>query len=295
MGDLIRRLIGEDIAFSLQLAADLGKVEADPGQLEQVLMNLIINARDAMPTGGQLDVETANVTLDEQYARKHEGVRPGKYVMMAVRDTGHGMDPAQLTRIFEPFFTTKEVGKGTGLGLAMVYGVVKQSGGDVEVESEPGKGSCFRVYLPRVLADTELPTPSAAPVELPPIDSTHGRETILLVEDEELVREMARGLLLKNGYMVLEAGDGGQAMDVAAGHAQPIDLLITDVVMPRMNGPELERQLTAIRPELKVIFTTGYTDSALSRYGMFERGKTVLLKPFAPDDFLKMVREVLDG
>jgi PAS domain S-box-containing protein len=292
MADLIHRLIGEDIAFSLKLAPDLGKVEADPGQLEQVLMNLIINARDAMPTGGQLEVETANVMLDENYARKHEGVRQGSYVMMAVRDTGHGMNPAELTRIFEPFFTTKEVGKGTGLGLAMVYGVVKQSGGDVEVESELGRGSCFRIYLPRVLAAEESPAPAPAATAT---DGTHGRETVLLVEDEDLVRELARGLLRKSGYTVLEASDGGQALEVAASHASPIDLLITDVVMPRMNGPELERQLTAARPGLKVLFTTGYTDSALSRYGMYERGKIVLLKPFAPEDFLRTVREILDG
>jgi two-component system cell cycle sensor histidine kinase/response regulator CckA len=303
MEELVRRLIGEDIAFSLKLDPALGKIEADPGQLEQVLMNLIINARDAMATGGQIVVETANVTLDAAHVQNREGVRAGDYVMMAVRDTGEGMGPAQLARIFEPFFTTKEVGKGTGLGLAMVYGVVKQSGGDVEVESEVGKGSCFRVYLPRVPDATNGSTPPAMPeptsaTQTAPtthVDGTRGKETILLVEDEELVREMARGLLIKSGYTVLEAGDGKAALDVAGGHAQPIDLLITDVVMPRMNGPDLERHLTTARPGIRVLFTTGYTDSTLSRYGMFERGKTVLLKPFSPDDFLRMVREVLDG
>jgi signal transduction histidine kinase/CheY-like chemotaxis protein len=293
MEDLIRRLIGEDISFSLQLASNLGRVEADPGQLEQVLMNMVVNARDAMPTGGTLTVETSNAVVDEVYLRDHDSLRPGTFVVMAVRDTGIGMDEKQRGRIFEPFFTTKEVGKGTGLGLAMVYGVVKQSGGEIEVESAPGKGTCFKIYLPRV----DQPSPEAAPEKPAQTleENGRGRETVLLVEDEELVREMARNLLLKSGYTVLEAADGQDALRVAAEHPRPIDLLLTDVVMPNMPGPELERRIVESRPGIKIMFTTGYTDSTLSRYGLMDGKKTVLLKPFSPDDFLRTVREVLDG
>jgi PAS domain S-box-containing protein len=290
MEEMIKRLIGEDITFALKLDANLGRVEADPGQLEQVVMNLIVNARDAMPTGGSLTIATRNTTLGEDFSREHAGVEPGAYVMMEVRDTGCGMDEAQLSRIFEPFFTTKEVGKGTGLGLSMVYGIVKQSGGEIEVDSEPGKGTRFRIYLPQAAAAPAADRPASQPAT-----TDRGHETILLVEDEAMVRELARGLLIKSGYTVLEAANGPTALELVDRHAGTIHLLISDVVMPGMDGAELERQFATRRPDARIMFMTGYTDSALTRYGIFDERRTVLLKPFAPDDFLRTVRDVLDG
>jgi PAS domain S-box-containing protein len=289
MGEMIKRLIGEDIAFSLKLDENLGQVEADPGQLEQVVMNLVVNSRDAMPRGGSLTIETRNTTLDEEFARKHEGVESGAYVMMEVRDTGCGMDEAHMSRIFEPFFTTKEVGKGTGLGLSMVYGIVKQSGGEVDVSSEIGRGTSFLIYLPRVAVASKGDATADQPV------ADHGQETILLVEDEAMVREMAHNLLIRSGYSVLQASSGQEALELVERTPGTIHLLITDVVMPGMNGAELEKRFAAKRPGARAMFMTGYTDSALTRYGIFDARRPVLLKPFAPDDFLRTVREVLDG
>ena len=235
MEPMLSRLIGEDVELAVVPAADLGRVKADPGQIEQVIVNLVVNSRDAMPQGGRLTVETANVELDEAYARRHVSVPPGQYVMLAVSDTGAGMDEPTRSRVFEPFFTTKEPGKGTGLGLATVYGIVKQSGGDIRLYSEVGAGTTFKIYLPRVAETVSSPDPAAAPTATVP----RGDETVLLVEDEPEVRDLAREILQGSGYTVLQACDAQDAVFMAERHAGPIHLLLTDVIMPRQSGRAL--------------------------------------------------------
>ena len=286
---MLWRLIGEDIELRAMLADDLGSVRADAGQIEQVLVNLAVNARDAMPAGGKLTIETANVELDQEYARGHTSVAPGRYAMVAVSDTGSGMSPEVQARLFEPFFTTKEVGKGTGLGLATVYGIVKQSGGNIWVYSEPDKGATFKIYLPLVDEPVSAAEPNrgAAKVQT-------GSETVLLVEDEEAVRALAGRTLRRDGYTVLEAGDSEEALRVAAGHAGPIHLLLTDVVMPGMSGRLLAQRLAESTPDMKVIYMSGYTDDAIVHHGVLEPGLTLLQKPFTPKALARIVREVLD-
>ena len=288
---MLRRLIGEDIRLTSILAPDLGSIKADPGQVEQVVLNLCVNARDAMPRGGQLTLETANVTLDTAYARTHPEVQPGPYVMLAVTDTGCGMDAATQARIFEPFFTTKGVGKGTGLGLATVYGIVKQSGGSVYVYSEVGRGTSFKVFLPRV-ADT-APAASSRADKATPV--RFGRpETLLVVEDDPAVRALTRTVLKSSAYDVIEASDPEDALRWVEEHPQPIHLLVTDVVMPGMSGRVLAERLKEVRPEIKVLFVSGYTDDAVVRHGLLEAEVAFLQKPFSPDALARKVREVLD-
>ncbi len=287
---MLRRLIGEDVELRFVAKASRAAVLADPGQLEQVIVNLVVNARDAMPRGGKLTIETATVDLDAGYAWEHGTVEPGRYVMLAVTDTGVGIDRAAQARLFEPFFTTKEFGKGTGLGLATVYGIVKQSGGYIWVYSEPGQGATFKVYLPRVEPAGE---PVAAPQ--PPARALGGTETILLAEDEAAVRTLARRVLEKHGYKLLLAATGRDGVQVAEQHAAPIDLLVTDVVMPEMGGRELAQRLTARQPGLKVLFLSGYTDDAIVHHGVLDAGVAFLQKPFKPDDLVRKIRAVLDG
>jgi len=290
MDTMLRRLIGEDIDLVTVPGPALGRVKADPGQIEQVIMNLAINARDAMPRGGQLTIETANVELDEAYARRHVAVRPGPHVMLAVSDTGPGMDAETQARVFEPFFTTKEPGKGTGLGLATVYGIVKQSGGNIWVYSEPGRGTTFKIYLPRVEEAAEPVEPAKA-LAGPP----RGLETVLVVEDDEALRELAREILQSHGYTVLEARHGGEALPIGERHAGPIHLLVTDVVMPWMSGRELARRLMPAHPEMKVLYVSGYTENAVVHNGVLDPDTAFLQKPFTPDALARKVREVLDA
>jgi PAS domain S-box-containing protein len=288
---MLRRMIGEDIDLLTVPAPDLGQVRADPGQVEQVIMNLAVNARDAMPEGGKLTLETTNVALDESYTRNHIDVLPGRYVMLAVRDTGSGMDAETLSHIFEPFFTTKEEGKGTGLGLATVYGIAKQSGGHIEVSSEPGQGTTFRVYLPRIEAAYE-PAARGAPAEEMP----RGTETVLLVEDDVVVCELLRQMLQGSGYTVLEAGGARQALRMGERYApRPIHLLLADVVMPEMSGPQLADHLARVYPKMKVLYISGYTDAAVARHGKLSTKAPYLQKPFAPEVLARKVREVLDA
>jgi two-component system, cell cycle sensor histidine kinase and response regulator CckA len=290
MDKLLRRLIGEDIELFTILTPDLGRVMADPGQVEQVLMNLVVNARDAVAEGGKITIETANVYLDDDYAGKHASVESGAYVLLAVSDTGSGMDAATQERIFEPFFTTKGVDKGTGLGLSTVYGVVKQSGGSIGVYSEVGKGTSLKVYLPRVDAKTEVGLPEGATLAVSP-----GTETVLLVEDEQVVRHMARHILEASGYTVLEAASGPEAMEVCKVHDGPVDLLLTDVVMPHMSGPRLSEEVMKIWPGISVLYMSGYTDNAIVQHGVLKEGMHFLQKPFSPDALALKVRESLDS
>jgi two-component system, cell cycle sensor histidine kinase and response regulator CckA len=290
MVKMLPRLLGEDINVSTYLCSDLGMVKADQGQIEQVIMNLAVNARDAMPKGGELRIETANVELDQAYARQHPGAKPGNYVKLAVIDSGAGIDKQNLARIFEPFFTTKEVGKGTGLGLATVYGVVKQSGGYIWVDSEPGHGASFEIFLPRVSEPAAIITPSA------PLAEVRGRsETILLVEDSEPLRKLTRGFLESHGFQVLVAQDGENALQVEAGHAGKIDLLLTDIVMPGMNGRVLAEKLLAKQPGTRVLYISGYTDNFIAVQGALEQGMVLLHKPFTEEALIRKVREVLDA
>jgi CheY-like chemotaxis protein len=252
-------------------------------------MNLVVNARDAMPTGGKLTMETGNLILDEAFAREHHGVTPGPHVMLAVTDTGTGIDRATLARIFEPFFTTKEKGKGTGLGLSTVFGIAHQAGGTVWVYSELGKGTTFKVYLPRVDAEVEQLTPPQAPTTL------RGSETILLVEDDDQVREVAKSILRKAGYHVIEARHAGEALLHTERHPGAIHLLLTDVVMPQMSGPELAKRLASVRPDMKVLCMSGYTDDSIVRHGVLESQIAYIQKPITPETLSRKVRDVLDG
>jgi two-component system cell cycle sensor histidine kinase/response regulator CckA len=287
---MLGRLIGEDIALSTILQPGLWPITADPGQIEQVIMNLAANARDAMPTGGQLTIETGNIHLDESYAQTHLEAPTGPCVMLAVTDTGHGMDKPTQARIFEPFFTTKEPDKGTGLGLATVYGIVKQSGGDITVYSEPGQGTIFKIYLPAGEAAAKGPV-----VPQPhPSAGRGGHETILLVEDEKAVRELVRLILQAEGYTILEADSGGEALSLARRHQGQIDLLMTDVIMPHMNGRELAERLKALYPRLRVLFMSGYTNDTMVRHGVLTAEIKFLPKPFSPVTLASKVREVLD-
>lgn len=291
MDQLLRRLIGEDIEQLICTEANLGHVRVDPGQIEQVLVNLAANARDAMPDGGKLIIETKNVTLDDTYARQHAGVTAGPYVMLAVTDTGSGMDAAIWDHIFEPFFTTKDSNAGTGLGLATCYGIVKQHNGHISVYSEPGQGTTFKVYLPRVQAAAEA-LPHHTLVDILP----RGSETVLLVEDKPSVREVAARVLRAQGYTVLEAGNGDEALAVAQRNTTtPIQLLLTDVVMPQMGGKQLAEQLTAQYPGVKVLFTSGYTDTAITHEGRLAPGVAFLQKPFSAGILAQKTREVLDA
>ncbi len=286
---MLRRLIGEHLEMALVVGSGLGRVRADAGQLEQVIMNLVVNARDAMPEGGRLTLETANVELDETFVRAHMGARAGSYVMLAVSDTGVGMDAATQAHLFEPFFTTKGPGKGTGLGLATVYGVVKQHGGYITVESAPGRGAVFSVYLPRTDEGIERPAPSASDIR-----PTRGSETVLLVEDEQSVRDLIREMLLARGYRVLEARHGAEALLIAERHTGPIHLLLTDVVMPQMGGREVAQRLRPSRPEMKALFISGYTGVA-NTFDDTDLGAVLLPKPFTADALALKLREVLDG
>jgi CheY-like chemotaxis protein len=289
---MLRRLIGEDITLVTDLDPGLCPVETDPGQIEQVIMNLAVNSRDAMPQGGRLTIRTRTVELNEAYAEDRPSVRPGTYAVLAVEDSGVGMDEETKRHLFEPFFTTKEVGKGTGLGLAAVYGIVKQSGGHIEVESEPGRGTTFKIYLPRAREVAPAVRPSQL---LPPRPSpTHGSETVLLVEDEDGVRALARTILQVNQYNVLEARDGAEALKVTSDWSRPIDLMLTDVVMPQLSGYQLADRLKPARPGMKVLFMSGYTDDAISHHQVLSPDAHFLQKPFTPDVLARKVREVLD-
>ncbi|HEX5855033.1 MAG TPA: ATP-binding protein, partial [Thermoanaerobaculia bacterium] len=290
MDKMLRRLIGEDVDFVTRLDTSAGRVRADPGQLEQVIMNLAVNARDAMPRGGKLTIETANADLDEVYARRHAPVATGPYVMLAVSDTGVGMDAETQARIFEPFFTTKEKGKGTGLGLSTVFGIVNQSGGNVWVYSEPGKGTTFKIYLPRV---EEAPMPHETPSGL--YSSVQGTETILVVEDEVSIRTLARKVLESVGYRVVEAKSGPEALELVRRSGDPIHLLLTDLVMPEMAGTELASRLLESRPELRILYMSGYSDDAVVRHGLLDHRHHFLPKPFTPQVLLRKVREVLEA
>jgi CheY-like chemotaxis protein len=287
--EMLRRLIGEDIDLVAVLDPVLGRAKADLGQIEQIVMNLAVNARDAMPHGGQLTLETANVELDAEYARMHVGVRPGSYVMLALSDTGVGMDSATQARIFEPFFTTKGPRKGTGLGLAMVYGIVKQSGGNIGVYSEPGQGTTFKIYLPKIDDPVDGgPASSASP------SPSYGKETVLVVEDEEGVRTLVRDILEQSGYLVLEASHGAQALETSERHPGPIHLFVTDVVMPEMSGRELVQRLAILRPASKVLFMSGYTANAVVHRGALESETEFLQKPFTAATLTRKVRDILD-
>jgi signal transduction histidine kinase/ActR/RegA family two-component response regulator len=286
---MLQRLIGEDIELKTVPGSNLHLVKVDPAQIEQVIMNLAVNARDAMPAGGSLTIETANVVLDEAYAQTHPGVRPGPHVLLAVSDTGAGMDAQTQLRIFEPFFTTKEVGKGTGLGLSTVFGIVQQSGGHIGLYSEPDKGSTFKVYFPKTEDLAHVPaTLATQPATLA------GSETLLLVEDEQQLRNLARVILEKNGYQVMEAQNGEEALLLSERFSGSIDLLVTDVIMPKMNGRQLAEKITASRPTTPVLYISGYTDSTIVRHGVSENGIYFLQKPITPDTLLRKVREVLD-
>jgi len=286
---MLRRLIGEDIELVTILRADLGRVKVDPGQVEQIIMNLAVNARDAMPKGGKLTIETANVELDEPYAHSHLPCQPGHYVMLAISDTGTGMDVETQKHIFEPFFTTKEKGKGTGLGLATVYGIIKQSGGFIWVYSEAGHGSAFKIYLPRTMERGEVV--DVAPSHGEPLKGT---ETILLVEDEAALRAMVQGILIAHGYKVLEAANGMEALILSKQYSDPIHLLLSDVVMPQMSGRELAERMTCFRPAMKVLYVSGYTDEVIVHNGMLGLSTDFLQKPFTPAALARKIREVLD-
>jgi CheY-like chemotaxis protein len=284
-GQMLRRLIGEDVELALKLKPNAGNIKADPGHLEQAIFNLVTNARDAMPRGGRITIETEPVTLDGLYAKSHVGVQPGEYVMIAVSDNGHGMDAETRRRIFEPFFTTKETGKGTGLGLATVYGIVKQAGGDIWVYSEAGKGTTFKLYFPAVLepvSESDRDVVSAG-VEM-------GHKTILLVEDEQGVRDITARMLKLMGCTALTAASGAEALALASAHQGAIDLLLTDVVMPGMDGQQLAEQMRRSRPDIRVVYVSGYTENTISDHGVLDAGVEFLAKPFGRDALARKLR-----
>ncbi len=287
---MVRRTIREDILIQKYLQSDLDLIEGDVGQIEQIILNLAINAQDAMPHGGTLVFQTSNTVLDEAYADSHPGVLPGRYVMLVMSDSGTGMDEATMNRIFEPFFTTKEVGKGTGLGLATVYGIVKQHGGNIWVYSEPGKGSTFRVYFPRASRREDAVSSITSGEAMPT-----GSETILVVEDQEQVRRVTSLMLRQNGYTVIEAENGLRALEHAASFREPIHLLLTDVVMPGMNGRDLYEELKQMRPGIRVLYVSGYPREIISHEGILDEGVNLLSKPVTAETLTARVREILDG
>ncbi|MBU1055732.1 MAG: response regulator [Proteobacteria bacterium] len=289
MEKMLLRMIGEDIELRAFLAPDLGQIEADTGQIEQVIMNLIVNARDAMPEGGKITLETENVDIDEKYADTHTSVIPGSYVMLSISDTGIGMSDETRIRIFDPFYTTKDKGKGTGLGLSTVYGIIKQSKGNIWVYSEPGKGCTFKIYLPQV----EKPIPKA---ELMPksIDTLIGSETILVAEDDEMVRNFIVRALQGYGYKVLTAASGEEAIEISLAYKNTIHLLLTDVIMPGINSRDMEESIKTSRPKIKVLYMSGYTDNTIVHYGVLDPGKEFIAKPFTPESMARKVREVIE-
>jgi two-component system cell cycle sensor histidine kinase/response regulator CckA len=292
MGPMLRRLIGKDIDLSIDLFPSLSRVKADPGQIEQVIVNLAVNARDAMPDGGRITIATADAELSTAYAVAHPEVHPGPHVLLSVADTGQGMSDETQAHLFEPFFTTKERGKGTGLGLATVYGIVQQSGGHIRVNSAADRGSTFLIYLPRVEASED----GAQGADRPLLSHVSpGTETVLLAEDEEVLRRLAREILSGNGYKVLEAGNGREALLLSEAHRGKIHLLLTDVVMPKMSGRELGERIRLQRPDLRILYMSGYTDDDILRRGILEDGIPFLQKPFTPEALARKVREVLDS
>jgi CheY-like chemotaxis protein len=285
---MLARIIGEDVALKTAPGEGLGAVKVDPGQLEQILVNLAVNARDAMPGGGELTIETANVELDDEDCQRHQDMTPGQFVMLAVSDTGHGMSEGVKLHLFEPFFTTKPKGIGTGLGLATIYGAVKQAGGGIEVDSEPGEGTTFKIYLPRVEREVDRLEPVSKAADMP-----GGTETILLVEDEAAVRALALRILTRLGYKVLHAEDGGQACKLAQEYAERIDLLMTDVVMPGMNGRQLAERVVRIHPEAKVLYSSGYSGNVIAHHGVIDEGLSFIGKPYSPQALARKLREIL--
>jgi two-component system cell cycle sensor histidine kinase/response regulator CckA len=288
MDTMLARLIGDNVELAGELAPDLGTINADPSQIEQVLMNLAVNARDAMPQGGKITIATANTEIDETYARQNPSVKPGPYVMLTVSDTGVGMDRKNLSRIFDPFFSTKDTGKGTGLGLSTVFGIVKQSGASIHVYSEPGHGTTFRINFPRckqspVVMQQEQATPLRG-----------GSETILLVEDSEPLRELTRELLENCGYTVLDSGSPVEAIRIASRHKGALPLMITDIEMPRLSGTVLAKRLVKARPEIKVLYTSGHTEESVTDHGVLGRNYAFLEKPFTRDALIRKVRDLLD-
>jgi PAS domain S-box-containing protein len=288
---MVRRMIGEDIELTTILEEGLGKVKVDPRQIDQVIVNLAVNARDAMPNGGKLEIRTTNSDLDQTFALDHADAVPGNYVMLSVSDTGTGMSPETKARIFEPFFTTKELGKGTGLGLSMVYGIIKQSGGNIWADSEPGRGTTFAIYLPRVDEHADQDQHKRVKTATPPAG---GNETILVVEDDSAVRKSTVEILAIQGYKVLEASSGDEALSIAGRPEIPIHMVLSDVVMPEMNGRQVADRLAQVRPGIKVLFMSGYTDDAIVHYGVLDEGVAYIQKPWRPDQLWKKVREVLD-
>jgi two-component system, cell cycle sensor histidine kinase and response regulator CckA len=288
MQGILRQLAGPGIRIETRLA-QVGSVNADPAQIERVITNLVVNSRDSMPHGGTITIETANVELDDAYVRQHGGSSPGRYVMLAVSDTGIGMDAETRARIFEPFFTTKPRGEGTGLGLATVYGIVTQSGGSIWVYSETGRGTTFKVYFPRALRAEERAVAAQR------TDGLEGTETILLAEDQPEVRSVACAVLERHGYRVLQASHGDEALQILRTHRGPIHLLLSDVVMPSMNGPELARLVQLQQPGIRVLYASGYTDDAIVRHGVLDPGVAFLQKPFTPTALLTKIRELLDA
>jgi len=290
LAEMLRQLIGENIDLRIICSRDLPPIRADLSQLESALANLVVNARDAMPRGGRLTIETSDVVLDDDYCANHVGVRAGRYARLAVSDTGMGMSQEIQSRIFEPFFTTKEAGKGSGLGLATVYGIVKQSGGNIWGYSEEGRGATFKVYLP--VDETAAAAP--APVDPARGQWSKGTETVLLVEDAPMIRRLAREIMLRAGYTVIEASDADEAMRLAAKYDR-IDMLLTDLIMPGPSGVDLADQLRAVRPDIRVLFMSGYTDNAIVRNGMLGESASFLQKPFTPAELLRKVRHVIDA
>jgi two-component system, cell cycle sensor histidine kinase and response regulator CckA len=288
---MLRRLIGEDVDLVTIPAASRDAVVADPGRLEQVIMNLVVNARDAMPNGGKLTIETGAVHLNESFSAGQLGVPPGQYVTISIADTGTGMDPETQSHLFEPFFTTKNPGRGTGLGLATAYGIIRQSGGAIGIQSELGRGTIARIYLP----EAEDKAATAAPDQIPAFMPLTGGETILLVEDEARVRKLILDVLTGRGYKVLEATRGEEALRLCRQHRKQIDLAVVDVVMPEMSGPDLVRQMSPLCPSIRVLYISGYTDEAIVHHGIPESGAAFLQKPFVPDQLARKIREVLDS